>query len=200
MNNSTVYLKFIKDNDNCDITLMNLYDFYSNKENLQLFLSIIVAESNISIRLIDWFVTNYAKKNNIIYKLDDNDSIYFNVYVEYKCQLKSYKKKLFDPFCRKNKIYFYYNLHSNINDNKGSFIITTIGQLNFYKWAIKYNVINYIENNLDLIYQDMSQNHKNNSLSNTSSSETTKKKRHELSNNSSRIINIHNYSITLNLD
>jgi len=210
MQKSSIYIKLLKNIDNNDITLKNLYNFYSYRENLKIFIAIILAESSISIRLIDWFVTNYAKKNNIIYKLDDtdDDNNIFNVYIEYKCQLKSYKKKLFDPFCRKNKIYFYYNLFDNpvdeTNTKKHSGIITTIGQLNFFRWAIKYDIIKYIENNSNIIYQDMILNNKKlfseNSSENNNSTSETKKKRHELSVNANRYVNIHNYSIVLNID
>ncbi|MFM7979984.1 MAG: hypothetical protein ACKPKO_11780, partial [Candidatus Fonsibacter sp.] len=56
-------------------------------------------------RVLDWFVTNYSKKNNIIYELSEDSSSerYFNVFLQYKCQLKAYKKKMFDPFCRKTR-------------------------------------------------------------------------------------------------
>ena len=118
-----------------DITLKNLYEFYLTNDNIHIILPIITSNSNISIRVIDWFVTNYAKKNNIIYELEDNNEngILFNVYLQYKCQLKSYKKKIFDPFCRKEKIGFYYD--------EFKCVITTIGQLNFFKWTIKYDVL-----------------------------------------------------------
>ena len=41
--------------------------FYSNKNNLNILMSIINGESFISLRVIDFFVTNYAreKRNNI---------------------------------------------------------------------------------------------------------------------------------------
>ena len=133
-----------------DITLRNLYEFYLTNNNIAKILPIITSSSNISIRVIDWFVTNYSKKFNIIYELfniDINGDKYFNVFLQYKCQLKSYKKKLFDPFCRKERIGFYYN------ENKC--VITTIGQLIFFKWALTYNVLLYVKNNLHIITHDM---------------------------------------------
>ena len=45
--------------------------FYENKEHLQQIISIINGESKISLRIVDWFVTNYAKKNYTMYKLDN---------------------------------------------------------------------------------------------------------------------------------
>ena len=52
-----------------DLLMKSLSEFYYNKDNVNEMLPIINSESNISLRIIDWFVTNYAKKNNIIYNL-----------------------------------------------------------------------------------------------------------------------------------
>ena len=133
-----------------DITLIDLYKFYLTNKNIYKILPIITSNSNISIRVLDWFVTNYSKKFNLIYQLDNkntNSDKYFNVFLQYKCQLKSYKKKFFDPFCRKQRIYFHYDLHKCV--------ITTIGQLNFFKWAISFGILSYVEKNLQLITNDM---------------------------------------------
>jgi len=137
-----------------DITLRNLYEFYLVNDNIQKVLPIITSNSNISIRVLDWFVTNYSKKFNIIYQLGNDDSCerFFNVYLQYKCQLKGYKKKLFDPFCRKQRIVFYYD------HNKCA--VTTFGQLNFFKWAIMYGILNYVDNHLTDITNDMTNSNK----------------------------------------
>lgn len=133
-----------------DITLRNLYEFYLGNNCIYKILPIITSNSIISIRVLDWFATNYSKKFNIIYELDNAESSndkYFNVFLQYKCQLKAYKKKLFDPFCRKQRIVFHYDVDKCV--------VTTVGQLNFFKWAIKYNIISYIEKNLEQLEHDM---------------------------------------------
>jgi hypothetical protein len=177
-----------------DITLINLYVYYLTNNNINKLLPIITSNSNISIRVLDWFVTNYSKKYNILYKLNNDDNNYFNVYLQYKCQLKSYKKKLFDPFCRKKRIFFYYD------NNKC--IITTIGQLNFFKWAIENDILNYVSKNLELINIDMINSNKYHQSKSESSSESDKirKKRRELSNSANKTINIQNYNIVLTFD
>jgi hypothetical protein len=131
------------------IDLINLYVFYLTGDNMSKVLPIITSNSNISIRVLDWFVTNYSKKFNVIYEINSvyTDDKYFNVYLQYKCQLKSHKKKLFDPFCRKQRIAFHYD------NNKC--VVTTIGQLNFFRWAIEYGVLSYVESNLQAITNDM---------------------------------------------
>ena len=180
-----------------DITLINLYVYFLSNNNINKLLPIITSNSNVSIRVLDWFVTNYSKKHNIIYKLTDReDNHFFNVYLQYKCQLKSYKKKLFDPFCRKKRIVFYYDLNKCI--------VTTVGQLNFFRWAISNDVLNYVEQHLNTITHDMINSNKSSSsksISESSSdSEKRRKKRQELSINANKSINIHNYNITLSFD
>ena len=84
------------------LLLKTLFDFYKKGENLNKLLGIVNGDSRISLRIVDWFVTNYAKKNYIVY----NDR--FKVYNDYKLKLKAYSKKRFDPFCRWERIYIPY--------------------------------------------------------------------------------------------
>ena len=43
-----------------------------------------------------------------------------------------------------------------INSEKEQYIETTIGQLNFFKWAFNNKIINYAVNNQKNIYENMS--------------------------------------------
>jgi hypothetical protein len=125
--------------------LMNKIEcFFDNEFNKNILIRILNNEFNISLRVIDWFVTNYCKKNNIFW-IENNTR--FVVYLSYKLQLKAYSKKYFDPFCRRDRIYF------SIKNN--DYIETTVGQLNFFKWIIEHNIINYIKNNYEDIERDM---------------------------------------------
>jgi hypothetical protein len=120
------------------LLMQSLTTFFSDPSNLETLLSILHTDSDsISLRIIDWFVTNYTKENEIIY---ENKQSFFNVYDNYKSQLKAYSKRQFDPFCRRTRINFYYT-----NEDK---IKTTVGQLNFFRWAIENGVIDYLRNNL----------------------------------------------------
>lgn len=132
-----------------DILLKKLTDFFWNNRNIHIMISIINGNSNISLRILDWFTTNYSKNYNVKYNIvnKNNEIELFKVYLQYKLQLKSFNKKLFDPFCRRSRIKFRYN-----ND---SMLITTLGQLNFFKWSIENNVIDYVKNNLEKIENDM---------------------------------------------
>lgn len=75
-----------------DLLLTNLMDFYKNEDNLNNMLKIITGESTISLRIVDWFATNYAKKNFTLYDIDDRKKR-FKVYEDYKLKLKAYSKK-----------------------------------------------------------------------------------------------------------
>ena len=110
-------------------------------------LRIITGESRISLRIVDWFATNYAKNYFTVYSLDEGNKR-FKVYIDYKLKLKAYSKKRFDPFCRWERISIPYR-------EDGTCIETTLGQLNFFKWAIENQVIDYIEQHYDDIERDM---------------------------------------------
>ena len=78
-----------------DLLLKNLLVFYNTEENdnLDNMLRIITGESKISLRIVDWFATNYAKKFYTLYTIDqtiDNVARRFKVYDDYKLKLKAY--------------------------------------------------------------------------------------------------------------
>ena len=155
-----------------ELLLNNLMDFYKDESNLTRMLKIITGDSKISLRIVDWFATNYAKKYYTLFTIDGVRR--FKVYYDYKLKLKAYSKKRFDPFCRWDRISIPYK-----ND---TCIETTIGQLNFFKWAIENQVINYIEENYDTIEKDM--NNRNSTSKRkeiVTDNSKTRKKREELS-------------------
>lgn len=171
-----------------DLLMSSLNIFYQNNKHLNYILNILNGNSKISLRIIDWFVTNYSKKFNIHYKLNNNT---FNVYINYKLQLKGYSKKQFDPFCRRDRIEFYYN--------ETEYIITTVGQLNFFRWTFINNIIDYIEQHLHIIEKDMNNSYKtiyniNNKVDNK------RRKRHELSISAIRSITKNNVKIIVSFD
>lgn len=161
------------------LLLDNLMEFYENKDYLKQMMNIINGESNISLRIIDWFVTNFAKKNYTMYEIltkttldGDPERKRFKVYNDYKLKLKAYSKRKFDPFCRWERISIPYD--NNI------VMETTIGQLNFFKWAIENKIIDYIRENYQAIESDM--NTRNNTYKNQGKQDSkTRKKREELS-------------------
>jgi len=132
-----------------DLLLHKVLRFYNENsgENMDLMLSVINGTTNISLRIMDWFVTNYSKKHYTVYDLVGGAKR-FKVYVDYKLKLRAYSKKRFDPFCRWDRI--------NVPHKNGTtYIQTTLGQLNFFKWAIENEVLRYIQENYTAIETDM---------------------------------------------
>ena len=188
-----------------DWLLSELLIFYQNKEYLEIVKQIVNREftvcsssssssqenikgKKISIRIVNWFVTNYAKQHFTVY---ENEGERFFVWTRFRSAEDGYSKEMFDPYCRKDRIIIPYDETTQI--------VTTIGQLNFFKWAILNKVIDHIVAHYDEITRDMNvrltQKNKHSvtedslsSLStvdsvssNTNTNTKTRKKREELS-------------------
>lgn len=133
---------------NQDLLMVSISRFYSNKCHVQQILPILSGVSRISLRMVDWFVTNYSKKHNVtIVQMVHDHPIHFNVHASYRAQLKAYSKQQFDPFRRRDRIDFYYD--------RNQWIETTIGQLNFFRWMLQNQLIEYIDANFDVIEREM---------------------------------------------
>ena len=159
--------------------LYRLERLYTESNNLERVKSILQGESRLSLRLIDWFVTNYSKKYNISYLTTENKHVV--VYLAYKSHLKAYSKKMFDPFCRWKRIKF----HD---------MDTTVGQLNFFEWAIRDEILDYIETHHDEIHADMD------TRLNEEKQTDTQRKRHELSRSATNSLKRHDVRITVKFD
>jgi hypothetical protein len=130
-----------------ELLFFSLKKYFTISDNILIIKNIIDGHVNskLSLRLIDWYVTNYCKNNNVVYSINKNE--YFNVYMNYRSQLKAFKKIQFDPFRRRERIVFKFNDNDYIN--------TTIGQLNFFRWAIENKVIENLEKNMVCVEKDM---------------------------------------------
>jgi len=180
-----------------DLLMNNLMEFYNKNNNLKKIMCIINGESNTSLRIVDWFVTNYAKKYYTVYELkneysEDDEKIRFKVYNDYKLKLKAYSKKRFDPFCRWERITVPYD--------EEKLMETTIGQLNFFKWALENKIIDYIEEHYSVIEKDM--NVRNSTSKRMmkiedSKDNKTRKKREELSISACKCIKKENVKIVV---
>lgn len=148
-----------------ELILESLLRFYKkDKEYLKILSKISNQKTIISLREIDYTVTNYGRDKPIIYKLKDGKN--FNLYLDYKRQLRGYSKRSFDPFCRRQRIFITWDLNNYVpiyiddscvenykKDDSG--IVTTIGQLNFFKWAITNEVIDFCFKNKEKINEEM---------------------------------------------
>ena len=189
---------------NDKLLLDSLHKFYSVHYNRDKLLSVLTDDKRISLRSIDWFITNFSKKNNVYYIIyensDGNPSFEsktnnyrsnMNVFHSYKSQLKAYSKKRFDPFCRRNRILF------KIDETHS--VETTIGQLNFFKWAISNLVLEYIEKYKDEIEDDMNTSLKLMKL-NHDKKNGSRKKRQELSLSATRGLSMNHVPIEISFD
>jgi len=141
------------------LILQALHSDYETPYLKNTLVDVLTGPGKVSLRSIDWFITNYSKKNNIYYLMhrdasgcptDETRAVStqsFNVHQSYKSQLKAYSKKSFDPFCRRDRVLF--------TLDSGETLDTTIGQLNFFRWAIHNRVIDYIVEHKKDIEDDM---------------------------------------------
>jgi hypothetical protein len=155
---------------NKEIIYYNIIDKYYKKlsiDKIKLMVNIIERKSNISLRLLEWFVTKYSKSRKLC--LNANSSCIetrFDIFISYKAQLKSYRKRYFDPFRRRVKFKYFFDKEKKIS------LCTTISQLNFFKWMFTNNIIDYVTTNYDILTNAMgkaSKNEKDRKSTNTSS-------------------------------
>jgi len=186
-----------------------LHEYYMEPGNIDKLLPILKGTSPISLRLVDYFVTNYAKKMNTSYMFHGK---HFLVYFNYKRELNAYSKRLFDPFCRRERIMFQARGMEQF--------VTTVGQLNFFRWFLEKEILEYMITNREVIEKDMNSTLKthysrsNSSASNASSAVTEsldsptiisdssssrgRKKRCELTQSAMKKVNVHECNVTVN--
>ncbi len=117
-----------------ELVITSLQRFYASQPEIDKVLMYLNGEAPLSLRIIDWFVTKYSRKSFIRYPLNGQE---FLVYLSYKGQLKAYSKQYFDPNCRRERIMFTIPNHEPF--------MTTIGKLNFFRWALESNILEYME-------------------------------------------------------
>lgn len=164
----------------------SLTEFYSGipDEDMERFLDIITGKSKISLRIIDWFVTNYSKKKNIVYYINQGAGNS----VSATGKKGSNKRKRLSPKARyqenapdkvnnstvqffvylryRSQLTSYHKIKFDpfcrndriVNWGPNGDITTTLAQLNFFKWAIENRVLDYIFAHLKEIELDMNTN------------------------------------------
>jgi hypothetical protein len=124
-----------------DLLMLGLSRFYSDADSAARMAEIVKGGSDLSLRLINWFITNYARDRNVVInKQLEGEMSYVNIYMSYRAQLKTFSKQQFDPFRRNERIRFTFN-------GGADYIETTVGQLNFFRWALQNGVVDYIRQN-----------------------------------------------------
>jgi len=136
-----------------DVLFASLKEFFADPGHLKKLTRVLnpspTETHKVSLRIIDWCVVNYAKAHNTAYIVHDGpgDERVFNVFLDYKSQLKGFSKTRFDCFKRGPRVC--------VTDATGAELETTVGQLNFFRWAIRYKVIEYCEAHVVDIEKDM---------------------------------------------
>lgn len=180
----------------------SLEKFYQRDYARRMLSQVLGGDANISLRSVDWFITNYTKKMNIYYQVYKDelgapcfDSGEFlknvNVHHSYKSQLKAYSKKRFDPFCRRKRIHFDIGDYGSVD--------TTIGQLNFFRWAIDNLVLQYIQDHQVEVETDMNECLKKIKYKSKKKS-GSRKQREELSLSATRGLSRNRISVCLTFD
>ena len=130
--------------------LKSLEKYYTNTNHLYVIHDIMskdeTSSTGLSLRIIDWLVTNYSKTHNVSYLLNKQ---VFNLHQSYKNMLKAYSKKMFDPFRRHERVYIKCDF---LNDG---YMETTVAQLMFFKWCIEHNILEYAKTHKKNIKKNM---------------------------------------------
>lgn len=161
-----------------ELLLRSLLTFYAHRPHMEILCNIVEEKSRISLRLIEWFVTNYSKKNYTWYEIPaqnkssivmgtDANMTRFKVFNQYRLESKSFSKTRFDPFCRRERLLMPYPYDPTRS------IETTLGQLNYFRWLIENHVIEYIEAHYDDIDRDMKENNGSNKRRRTAAKTTS---------------------------
>jgi hypothetical protein len=167
--------------------LHRLERFYAEGDRTKVLKDVLDGKSNISLRILDWFVTNFSKKNNVSYVTEGGKHVI--VYLAYKSHLKAYSKKMFDPFCRWSRIDF-------------GGISTTVGQLNFFAWVMDDGILDYIEEHREEIHADMEtrMGAGGKEIKVAAAGAGTRKKRHELSHSATKSLKRHEVTMKVSFD
>lgn len=151
-----------------------------NPEKLDIITRILLHQSPVTLSLLDWLCTNYAKNKDIHYPLNENDPSDFYIYEDYNKNLDDFCRPCFDSFSRNQRILLEYVCKSDVisvpenaqpstiswdtknlvgvrlkDGQKLVYLITSVGQLIFFWWAIQYRVIEYCEQHMDEIREHM---------------------------------------------
>jgi hypothetical protein len=127
-----------------ELLFASINDFYSDPGNQETLMNVLHKRNGSpSLRSIEWFITNYARKNLTNYQTKDGKI--FTVHCAYKSTLNGFSKRFFDPFCRSSKISY------TIPGTEVE-IQTTLAQLNFIRWVIRSGILTYMENNRRMLF------------------------------------------------
>lgn len=125
-------------------------EFFNRKpEALETFLRTVKRQESFSLRIVDWAVTNYSRRNRITVH---HRGLPVDINQDYRRHLGVFTKKYFDPFARRERIELLIKPTNTI-------LSTTVGQLNFMKWLLERGIHVHIVQLRAEIEADMRDNH-----------------------------------------
>lgn len=157
------------------VLLDSVLEWYNeDMDNVTSFLDTVKRKNGMSLRVIDWLVTNFSKTNSVTI---ETNGIPRDLNRDYQKNLNAYNKRNMDPFARRRKIVVVIN-KSGIIEKRS----TTVGQLNFFRWFGRNKVGEYLLSNRALVESHLKESEarkkfpKKNTVSTVTSSKTYKGK------------------------
>jgi hypothetical protein len=130
--------------------LQEVSGFYTDEVIMSLLIPVVTQTFDVSLRALDWFAVNFTKKNKILCKVDlgGGRSDVINIFSHYRDQLRHWRRRMFDPFRRRERILFHHPVDMTLLE-------TTVGQLNFLMWSHCFGIIEQARAHLQAIETDM---------------------------------------------
>lgn len=128
-----------------EVLLTSVLDWYNADESrVQQFIDIVKHKNGLSLRIIDWLITNFSKKVSVSI---ETRGLPGDLYRDYHKNLSAHNKKNFDPFARRQRICIL------LFGKERRF--STIGQLNFFRWFLQKNLCDFLLENKSVIEKNM---------------------------------------------
>jgi hypothetical protein len=181
--------------------LMQIHAWFSEERIEQLLMPLTRQGDKLSLRALDWLVTNYSKKENIVLKHPRPLAPTVNVYDDYQTMLTFWRRKYFDPFRRHQRIYFWWHPPGTEPCSETVLEETTVGQLNFLHWAETNGIIAYAREHVQEIERDMARcMFESKAAKKEDKQQGLKRKRRELSKAPKRRCCVYNVSTEVKFD
>ena len=136
--------------------LREIFSFFEEEAVVKELLEPIARqEYAISLRLLDYTMTNWAKKTTVMLSANgdgrQSEATPWALFSLYKDWLRFYRRRGFDPFRRRERIFFDVRTEGGADEQ----LQTTVAQLNFLRWAKIYGILDYVLLHKTEIEEDM---------------------------------------------
>lgn len=128
-----------------EVLLSSVLQWFNEEESrVRTFSDIVNHRNGLSLRIIDWLITNFSKAFSVAI---ESDGLPRNLCKDYHKNLTAHNKKNFDPFARRRRI--------NIVLFGAEHRVSTIGQLNFFRWFLSKDLVEFLIQNKAVIEKHM---------------------------------------------